>query len=36
MKQRKKSKYLYEGRYVAEVNVKALEDDTGWSSYLKH
>jgi len=34
MKQRKKSKYVYEGRYVAEVNVKALEDDTGWLSYL--
>lgn len=34
MKQRKKSKYVHEGLYVAEVDVELLEDDTGWSPYL--
>lgn len=34
MKQRKKIKYVHEGRFVAEVEVKLLEDDTGWSPYL--
>jgi len=34
MKQRKKVKYVHEGRYVAEVEVELLEDDTGWSPYL--
>ena len=34
MKQRKKTKYVHEGRYVAEVEVELLEDDTGWSPYL--
>ena len=34
MKQRKKSKYVHEGQYVAEVDVELLEDDTGWSPYL--
>lgn len=34
MKQRKKSKYVYEGQYVAEVEVAVVEDDTGWSPYL--
>ncbi len=34
MKQRKKSKYVHEGRYVAEVEVRLWEDDTGWSPYL--
>jgi hypothetical protein len=34
MKQRKKSKYVHEGQYVAEVEVALLEDDTGWSPYL--
>lgn len=34
MKQRKKSKYIHEGQYVAEVDVELLEDDTGWSPYL--
>lgn len=33
MKQRK-IKYVHEGRYVAEVEVELLEDDTGWSPYL--
>ena len=34
MKQRKKSKYVREGQYVAEVEVALVEDDTGWSPYL--
>jgi len=34
MKQRKKLKYVHEGRYVAEVDVELLEDETGWSPYL--
>ena len=34
MKQRKKSKYIHEGQYVAEVEVALVEDDTGWSPYL--
>ena len=34
MRHRKKIKYVHEGRYVAEVAVELLEDDTGWSPYL--
>ena len=34
MKQRKKSKYVHEGQYVAEVEVALVEDNTGWSPYL--
>lgn len=34
MKERMKSKYVHEGRYVAEVEVALVEDDTGWSPYL--
>ncbi len=34
MKQRRKMKYVREGRYVAEVEVELLKDDTGWSPYL--
>lgn len=34
MRHRKKSKYVLEGQYVAEVDVELLEDDTGWSPYL--
>ncbi|WP_028325242.1 hypothetical protein [Desulfatirhabdium butyrativorans] len=34
MKQRKKSKYVHEGQYVAEVEVSLMEDETGWSPYL--
>ena len=34
MKQRKKSKYVHEGQYVAEVDVELFEDETGWSPYL--
>jgi hypothetical protein len=34
MSQRRKSKYVHEGQYVAEVEVELVEDDTGWSPYL--
>ena len=34
MKQRKKTKYVHEGQYVAEIEVSLLEDETGWSPYL--
>jgi len=34
MKPRKKSKYVHEGQYVAEVEVTLMENDTGWSPYL--
>jgi len=34
MSTRKKTKYIHEGKYVAEVDVELLEDDTGWSPYL--
>ena len=34
MKQRKKSKYVHERQYVAEIEVSLVEDDTGWSPYL--
>lgn len=28
------TKHIYEGRYVAEVEVDLIEDQTGWSPYL--
>ena len=34
MSTRKRTKYVHEGKYVAEVNVELLEDKTGWSPYL--
>ena len=34
MKTRKKTKYVHEGRYVAEVDVGVIEDETDWSPYL--
>ena len=34
MSSRKRIKYVHEGKYVAEVDVDLLEDDTGWSPYL--
>lgn len=34
MKKRKRVKLVHEGRYVAEVDVELLEDETGWSPYL--
>ena len=29
-----KTKYVHEGKYVAEVEVSLIEDDTDWSPYL--
>ena len=34
MSTEKKTKYVHEGKYVAEVDVDRIEDDTGWSPYL--
>ena len=34
MNTRVTTKYVHEGRYVAEVEVALIEDDTGWSPYL--
>ncbi len=34
MKRRMKKKYIYEGRYVAEIEVSLIDDETGWSPYL--
>ncbi len=34
MKKRKKTKYVHEGRYVAEVDVELLEDECEWSPYI--
>ncbi len=34
MKRRKKTKYVHEGRYVAEVDVSLIEDEGDWSAYL--
>jgi len=34
MNKHTKTKYVHEGRYVAEVEVVLVEDQTGWSPYL--
>lgn len=34
MSPRKKLKYIHEGRYVAEVEVNLIEDNSDWSPYL--
>jgi len=34
MNKRRRVKLIQEGRYVAEVEVELLEDETGWSPYL--
>ena len=34
MNDRRRVKLVREGQYVAEVDVKLIEDDTGWSPYL--
>lgn len=31
---RTKTKYIHEGKFVAEIEIELLEDDTGWSPYL--
>jgi hypothetical protein len=30
----RKTKFIHEGRYAAEVPVELIEDDSGWSRYL--
>ena len=34
MSTRKRTKYVHEGTYVAEVDVNLIEEGTGWSPYL--
>jgi hypothetical protein len=34
MRRRKKTKYVHEGRYVAEVDVDLIVDEGEWSPYL--
>jgi hypothetical protein len=34
MNRRKRTKLVHEGRYVAEVDVDLIDDDTGWAPYL--
>ena len=34
MGRRGKTKYVHEGKYVAEVEVSLIEDETEWSPYL--
>jgi hypothetical protein len=34
IKERRRTKYVHEGQYVAEVEVVLIEDDTGWSPYF--
>jgi hypothetical protein len=34
MTTRRKTKFIHESRYVAEVEVEVIEDDTSWSPYL--
>ena len=34
MTTRKRTKIVHEGKYLAEVDVELLEDETGWSPYL--
>ncbi len=34
MTQRRKTKYIHEGHFVAEVEVEVIEDDSSWSPYL--
>ncbi len=34
MKRRTKTKFVHEGRYVAEIEVALIDDETDWSPYL--
>ena len=34
MTTRKRTKIVHEGKYIAEVDVELLQDETGWSPYL--
>ena len=31
---RRKTKYIHEGQFVAEVEVEVIEDESSWSPYL--
>jgi len=31
---RKRTKFIHEGKYAAEIPVELIEDDTAWSPYL--
>ncbi len=34
MNMKRKTKYIHEGKFVAEVEVKLIFDETGWAPYL--
>jgi len=34
MKKRRKTKYIHEGQYVAEVDVKLIDAAEGWAPYI--
>lgn len=34
MKKKQRTKFVHEGKYVAEVDVEILEAEDGWSPYL--
>ena len=34
MKKRRRTKFVHEGKYVAEVKIELLETDDQWSPYL--
>ena len=34
MSKRKRTKLIHEGRYMAEVDVELVEDESGWSPYI--
>ena len=34
MRRRRKTKYIHEGQFVAEVDIELIEDESGWSPYL--
>jgi hypothetical protein len=34
MKNRKYTKYIHEGQYVAEVDIELIDSDEGWSPYM--
>jgi len=34
MRRRRKTKYVHEGQYVAEVDVELIEGEEAWSPYL--
>jgi hypothetical protein len=34
MSTRRRVKYIHEGKYVAEVDVEFIEDETEWAPYL--